>query len=232
MELLAVGQHLDELSDLPRACFRLLHVLDPEENGVAIAAVERCEECFRLLVGIEGLLQVVGNRRCPRRGVRRIPSTILLGPFDFPHSGGMHSSRGDQRLGLRRVDLRPDAPGCPGREALQPVVFVLRLLLAVDPAVAERAFDRFRVGDGGLTGILLGQSKPDAGRRASVELEPGLPLGLVRKGERPITHGAFHEARQDSVAARGPARTQGQGRTYARASVLNSGRRILLSFTW
>lgn len=145
MKLFIVGQHRDELSDLPGASFRFLDVLDSEKDGVSVLAIERGKECLSLFVRIEGHLQVIGDSRLTRRCVRAIPATILPGSFDLTHASGVHSPCRNQRLGFRLVDLGPDASGSPGRESLEPKVFALCLLLTIDPAVAKCDFERFGI---------------------------------------------------------------------------------------
>ena len=59
VELFTIGQHGDELGDLPGTGFRLFDVLNSEKDGVPVLAIERGKECPGLLVGMEGPLQVI-----------------------------------------------------------------------------------------------------------------------------------------------------------------------------
>jgi hypothetical protein len=188
MELFTIGQHFNELSDLPRTSFRLFDVLNSEKDGISVLAVERGKECFSLFVGIEGLLQVIGDGRFTRWRIRTLPTTIFLGSVDFNHSSRSHSSCRNKGLGFCLVDLGPDTSGTSGRESLEPVVFALRLLLTINPAVAKRAFKRFGIGDRWSIGGSFCKAKPRTGCHASMEFKPGLPLGLIRKGECGIAH--------------------------------------------
>lgn len=59
MELFAITEHLNELSDLLRTCLGLFDVLNSEQDGVPILAVERCKKRLGFWVCIKGMLQVI-----------------------------------------------------------------------------------------------------------------------------------------------------------------------------
>jgi len=91
MEPFTVTQHFNESSNLLRARLGLLDVLNPEQDGVPVSAVERCKKRFGLRVCIKGLLQVIRDSRGARRRVCPIPPSIQLCPFyrgkaRWPHS--------------------------------------------------------------------------------------------------------------------------------------------------
>src|SRR2546421_12601522 len=58
-------------------------------------------------------------------------------------------------------------------------MLVVATRLTIDPAVAERLLDRFRVAHGLRRGALLGDLEPRAWGRSLVRLQPVAPLILV-----------------------------------------------------
>src|SRR5215210_8210348 len=80
--------------------------------------------------------------------VGSLPPTVCLGSLDLAQASRPHLTLLDEFRGLLAVDLRPLATWSTRCEPLQPVAFVERGLLAIDPAVAERYVEGFRVGDG------------------------------------------------------------------------------------
>ena len=52
MQLFTIGQHGDELGDLPGTGFSLFDVLNSEKDGVPVLAIERGKECPGRFVGI------------------------------------------------------------------------------------------------------------------------------------------------------------------------------------
>src|SRR6185295_20311970 len=179
MDLLVPLQHGDELLDAPGTRLGLLGVVNAEDDRVAVDAVERGEKGFGLGMAVELRLQVVRHGGAALRLVGLLPLAVLFGAFDRREAGRLHLAARDERFRLLAVDLRPDAPRAARREFLQPEGHVVRLLLAVDPAVAERGFEGFGVGYGWDVGVLLCQLEPDAGRLGVVLGEPGGPRLLV-----------------------------------------------------
>ena len=67
--------------------------------------------------------------------------------MNMRHPSGTYSPGSDKSFGLVFVDLGPDAPGFSRSESLAPILFVLGLLLAVDPAIAKGALERLGIGN-------------------------------------------------------------------------------------
>src|SRR5215475_9690476 len=172
-------QHADELLDAlgPRLGFP--GGMNSVENRVTVAAVQRGEECSRLRVAIQFGLKIVRHYGLAGRGVSGVPPPILPGALHRFQAGRLHLPDLDQPLRLLRVDLRPDAFRAARRELLQPRRFVITLLLAVYPSIAQRHFERLVVGHGLYPGRLLGQLEPDAGRRRMVFVQPDGPVFLA-----------------------------------------------------
>src|SRR5919112_3802282 len=80
--------------------------------------------------------------------VGSLPPAVRLGSLDLAQACMPHLTLLDEFRGPLAVDLRPLTPWSTWCEPLQPVAFVKRGLLAIDPAVAERYLEGFRVGDG------------------------------------------------------------------------------------
>src|SRR3954462_13332073 len=78
VELLAAGQHLDELRDPAGTCFRPLRLLDAVEDRVAVLLRERREELACLLVARECAFEVLGDDGIRRTVVRRVPAAVRL----------------------------------------------------------------------------------------------------------------------------------------------------------
>ncbi len=99
--------HSDEALDALRPRLRSLRGLHAIEDPVAVGAVERLEERLRPSVPGEGLREVRRHTRRASSVVRPFPSPITLGALNLCESRNLHRPGGDQRLGLRTVDLRP-----------------------------------------------------------------------------------------------------------------------------
>ena len=180
VDAFAAREHRHERRDSPGAGRRALGILDAVEDGVAVAAVERVEEGAGGGIAVELAGEVLGHLGGALRLIRGVPATVRAGALDLAQSGRLHLAALDQELGLGAVDLRPPAAASAGNEALHPVVGVERLLLAVDPAEADRHLQRLRVGDGLDAAALAGDLQPDALaplRLAGEPLTPGLPAG-------------------------------------------------------
>ena len=117
-----------------------------------------------------------------RAVIRGGPAPVRLRTLDLGEPRRPHPSPLDERRGAVAVDLRPPAPQPPRREALEEVVPVERLPLAVDPAVAERDLQRLRDADRPLAGGLLGDLEPDPLLVPVVSVQPSLPGFLAREG--------------------------------------------------
>ena len=156
--------------------------LNPVQDRVPVDPADRLEELGRGRVRVQGLAQVFGHRGGCLAGVRAVPPAVGPGPLHLVQTGRLHPAGLDERGGFVGVDLRPLAAGLARGEALQPVVFVQRALLPVDPAEAERFFEGLGVGDGRLRRALLRGLEPDAGRGRPVPGQPFVPVG--RRPER------------------------------------------------
>src|SRR5262249_28952820 len=141
-------QHADELLDALRPRLGFLGGMNPVENRVTVAAVQRGEEGSRLRVAIQFGLKIVRDYGLAWRSVSGVPPPILPRVLHRFQAGRLHLPALDQLLRLLRVDFRPDAFRAARRELLQPGGFVITLLLAVYPSIAQRHFERFLVGHG------------------------------------------------------------------------------------
>lgn len=81
--------------------------------------------------------------------VRALPPAISFRGVDLCLAGFAHEAGCREGGDLGDVALGPDAALAARGEALQEVVCVVGLLLAVDPAVAEGEVEGLVVGDGG-----------------------------------------------------------------------------------
>src|SRR5262249_51454944 len=161
MYLFLLLQHANKLLDAPGPRLGSLGGVNPVENRVTVAAVQRGEEGFRFRIAIQFGLQITRHDGFALRSVSRVPSPILSGALHRFQAGRLHSPALDQPLRLLSVDLRPDASRAARRELLQPRRFVMALPLAVYPSVTQRHFERFVVGHRLYAGRLLGQLDPD-----------------------------------------------------------------------
>ena len=104
-----------------------------------------------------------------------------FGALHLGETGWAHLAAGDACLRPVAVELRPHAPGGARSEPLQPAAVVVALLLAVDPAIAKRHFQRLRVRHGLPRRASLRNQQPDAGRCAVVRVEPSPPVVARRE---------------------------------------------------
>src|SRR5947209_20461659 len=102
------------------------------------------------------------------RVVRGVPLTVRLRAVHSLEAGWLHAAALDETLHFLAVDLRPDAPLAARRELLEPGRVVERLLLPVDPAVAERDLERLGV-----------RHRFDGPRRLGDPQPPAARLGLL-----------------------------------------------------
>src|SRR5690349_3929703 len=91
-------------------------------------------------------MQVVRDRRTTGRIIRIIPSSVLARGLDLVKTSWPHSTCFDQLECSRDVELRPHTALASRREFLNVGISVIFLGLTVDPAVAERFLERFRIG--------------------------------------------------------------------------------------
>lgn len=109
MKLLVAFKHGNELHDLPSAGFGLLHVLDAEENRVAIGSVQSLEEFVGALTRRKGDGQIFWNSGPAGRVVRGIPAAVDFGAIYGFETSGLHVSAFGESEGFLAVDLGPDA---------------------------------------------------------------------------------------------------------------------------
>ena len=145
MERLARDQHRDELLDPGNPGFRLLGVVNPIQDRIAIGAVECFEKRAGLFVPGQRGTKIVGHLGRALRRIGGIPAPVLFGALDLAQSGRPHPFQFHQLKRASAIFLRPFAGGLPRREAHQPIFFVEGFELAVDPAVAQRGIDSFRL---------------------------------------------------------------------------------------
>jgi len=74
----------------------------------------------------------------------------------------LRPSYGPLVLAFPRVDLGPATFAASWGEPLQPRRVIITLLLGVDPSKAECLIERFKMGDGGFSRILLKNTQPNA----------------------------------------------------------------------
>src|SRR3546814_4557692 len=82
VELFAARQHRDELFRARNPRLRLLRGLHPPAEGVAVGAVERVEEGFRLAVARQRRRQLAGNIHSCGTLVGGVPATVGLCRLD------------------------------------------------------------------------------------------------------------------------------------------------------
>jgi hypothetical protein len=128
VDLLALGQHLHELRDAPRAGLGLLRALRAEQHRVAVARVQRGEELRGLLVRIERGLQVGRHGGHARGVVGRFPAPVGLRALHLGQPGRLHAAFVDQLQRLVAVDLRPGAARVRGVKRCRKYCVVLSLL--------------------------------------------------------------------------------------------------------
>src|SRR4051794_10417617 len=170
---LACREHPDVLRDPALACLGLLGRLHAVQDRVAVLAAE-----FRERVGEAGRLErrgeVLGHSGGGHAVVRGLPAAVGLGPFDLGLAGRPHPARGDQRLYLLAVDLRPRALRAPRREALHEPVVVDAPRAPVDPAEAQRDVDGAGPVERRDAGVLLRHPDKHLVGVGGVGLQPGL----------------------------------------------------------
>ena len=109
-------------------------------------ALQGGKKCLCPRACVESSLKVLGDGRVAGGIIGFFPTSILLGTQHFLEPTVFHSSGFQQSRCLLAVDLRPDASLAPRSESLQPSAGVLRLLLCIDPSIAERRFQCLGVG--------------------------------------------------------------------------------------
>ena len=155
MECFASGQHRKNRFHAPLLRFRLLCGLQPVCDGIAIRFAERLEERVRFLVPAD-CREKIFRERCFAEGiVGGCPTAVFFRSIDLSLARSLHPASLDQPFGVPGVDLGPATLGPSWSESLPPREIIVALLLAVDPSMAERFIERFGVGDGGFSRVLL-----------------------------------------------------------------------------
>ena len=127
------------------------------------------------------------NAGGPVRVVRGVPLTVRLCAVHGRESGLLHAAALDETLRFLAVDLRPDAPRAARRELLEPGRVVERLLLPVDPAIAERDIERLGVRHRFDVRRSLGDPQPQAGGVGVLPGEPRFPChGVLEQAHRQL----------------------------------------------
>lgn len=111
MQLLMPFQHVGEILDALGAGLGFFSGLNPEQDSVAITAVEGSEKCSRPRIGVQRRLEIGRHGRAARRVIGSIPTAVALGALDFLQTGRRHPSTLHQQQGFVAVDFGPDAPG-------------------------------------------------------------------------------------------------------------------------
>ena len=177
----ASGQHLHKHGDPPGTRLRFFGGLHPPQNRITVRTVQFAEETTCFGSGGECPLQIRRHLCRSSAIVGGVPSAVGSCPGDFRHSMWLHPTGLDQRLRSRAIRLRPQTARAPGREALEPVSFVERLFLPVDPPMAKRHLHGLWVTDGRLFRACLGDQQPGAIGRRMVLFHPGLECALRGK---------------------------------------------------
>jgi len=145
MNLLPPLQHCNKLLNLPSASLRFFYRLNSPKDPVSVRPVKSLEKRCGLGIRVQRSLKVGRDGRSAGRIISSIPSAILLGILDRFQPGGLHLPTRNQRQRVLPVNLRPDALARTRNKPLQPRLFAFRLLLSVDPSVAQCNFERFPV---------------------------------------------------------------------------------------
>src|SRR2546430_11332568 len=104
----------------------------------AIYPVQPRKEGARLRAFFERGCKILGDVSRALRGVGLVPTPVTFRPLDLAHACRPHSPESCELKRPRAVLRRPEAGRLARSEADQPVVFVERIELAVDPAMAKR----------------------------------------------------------------------------------------------
>ena len=79
---------------------------------------------------------------------------------------------------------------------MQPRLRVAALLLSVNPAVAKRYIERFRIRHGRLLAALLENTQPEPRRSRVIFSQPSLKLGRAREGNHRLAVGRSEFCRE------------------------------------
>src|SRR5688572_1288278 len=149
----------DELFEAALARLLALGTHDPESHEAPIARCLGLEELPRAGLGAEAP-QVPGRKDHVAVLGRVEAGALGVALFVGIQARLRHESRGLELLDLLQVDGAPDPPCRAGGEALLVRVLVVALGAPVDPAVAERLFDRLFVRESLLPARGLAEPAP------------------------------------------------------------------------
>jgi hypothetical protein len=189
-------EHGDKFCEAAAACVGTLGLVEAEEDGVAVDAVEAFKKCLGGgLVG-QGCGKVLWHLDFGLGGVCVVPLAIGFGNLDGLEALGLHPAGCGQRCDFAHIDLGPDAPGPARHKTLDKGLGVPGTLLAIDPAIAERAIERLLVGDRRDVAALFGDLKPNARGNGVLRVQESLPgqcIGEAHHGE--LVFGVEHRSR-------------------------------------
>ena len=155
MECFASVQHCKNRFHAALPGFWLLRGLEAVGNCVAIRFAERLEERVCFLVPAD-CREKIFRERCFAEGiVGGCPTAVFFCSIDLGLARSLHPARLDQPFRVPGVDFGPAALWPSWSESLPPREIIVALLLAVDPSMTERFIERFGVGDGGFSRVLL-----------------------------------------------------------------------------
>ena len=174
MECFASVQHCKNHFHAALPGFWLLRGLEAVGNCVAVRLAERLEECVRFLVPADCRQKIFGKSCFAEGIIGGCPTAVFFRSIDLSLARSLHPARLDQPFRVPGVDLGPATLWPSWSESLPPREIIVALLLAVDPSMAERFIERFGVGDGGFSRVLLENTQPN-------------PIGLAMIRRQPLT---------------------------------------------
>ena len=144
-------EHVKNHFHAPLLRFRLLCGLQTVGDGMRFALLSDSKKGWAFLF-LRTACQKISRKSCFARGiVGCCPTAVRLRGSYLSAACSPHPARLNQSFRVLRVDLGPAALGPSCREPLPPRCVVMGLLLAVDPAKAERLIQRFGIGDRGFS---------------------------------------------------------------------------------
>ncbi len=176
----ALLEQADQLGDALLAGLLAFGVEQPEQVNAALAGRQALKGFGRGGAGLQG----------PGKPIRQVGFRAARGRNIFVEDFG-RDARQHLRLDAPRplprqfaqalaVGFGPFGPVFTRGEFLDVFFIVDTLDDAVDPAAAQRLFDRVVVGDARLAGVSLVENQPDLALAGSVLFQPGAPFGPVR----------------------------------------------------
>src|SRR3569623_287 len=183
VDRLAGGAHRDDFGDPAAASLGLLGRLDTVENRVAVGARQRFEERARSRGGVERGGEVGRDGGGRGRRIGSLPAAVGLGGVERGLPRRRHPPTRDQLLRAVAILFRPFALAFARGEASQEPGVVIFVDLTIDPAMAQRAVDRFCLGQRRSGIARLGELEPQAIGVARLRGEPAFPRRKVVEGD-------------------------------------------------